>query len=95
MSDCNVMIDDKNFLDQAINSELKALEKIRKIATGHGDDYTTGCLLHYSYFKENFKMLPIDIIKQQALDADARANQFIFTANLRQEILFFKILFFK
>ena len=40
-------------------------------------------------------MLPIDIIKQQALDADARANQFIFTANLRQEILFFKILFFK
>ena len=32
-------------------------ENIRKIATGQGDDYTTGCLLDYSYFKENHKMM--------------------------------------
>ena len=46
------MIDGKNFFDQPINSNLKTYENIRKIATGHRDGYTTGCLLDYSYFKE-------------------------------------------
>ena len=48
----NVMIDGKNFFDQPINSELKTYETIRMIATGQGDDYTTGCLLDYSYCKD-------------------------------------------
>ena len=39
------MIDGKNVFDQPINSKLKAYENIRKIATGKGDDYVTGCLL--------------------------------------------------
>ena len=79
----NVMIDGKNFFDQPINSELKTYENIRKIATGKGDDYTTGCLLDYSYFKDHYKMIAIDLSKQQALDADPRAIQQInFTANL-------------
>ena len=30
-------------------------ENVRKIATGQGDDHTTGCLLGYPYFKENYK----------------------------------------
>ena len=47
----NVMIDGKNFFDQPINSELKTYENIRNIATGKGDDYTTGSLLDYTYFK--------------------------------------------
>ena len=77
------MIDGKNFFDQPINSDLKTYENIRKIATGQGDDYTTGCLLDYSYFKENYKMIAIDLSKQQVLDADPRAIQQInFTANL-------------
>ena len=81
--DCNVMIDDRNFFDQLINSMNKTYEKIRRIATGQGDDYATGCLLDYSYFKENYKMIAIDLSKQQALDADPRAIQQInFTANL-------------
>ena len=81
------MIDGKNFLDQTINSDLKTYENIRKIATGQGDDYTTGCLLDYSYFKENYKMIAIDLSKQQVLDVDSRAIQQInFTANLEQEI---------
>ena len=42
------MIDVKNFFDQPINSNLKIYENIRRIATGQGDDYTTGCLLDYS-----------------------------------------------
>ena len=53
IKDYNVMIDGKNFFEQAINSMSKSYENIRKIATGKGDDYTTGCLLDYLYFKEN------------------------------------------
>ena len=44
------------------------------------------CLLDYSYFKENYKMIAIDLSKQQALDADPRAIQQInFTANLNKD----------
>ena len=46
------MIDGKNVYDQPINSDLKTLENFRQIATGQGDDYTTGRLLDYSYFKD-------------------------------------------
>ena len=53
IKDFNVMIDGKNFFDQPINSNLKTYENIRKIATGQGDDYTTGCLLDYSYLKDH------------------------------------------
>ena len=58
------MIDDKNFFDQPINSKLKTYENIRKIATGKEDDCTTGCLLDYFYFKENYKMIAIDLSKE-------------------------------
>ena len=43
---------------------------IRKIRTGQGDYYTAGCLLDYSYFKNSYKIIPVDLNKQQALDAD-------------------------
>ena len=77
------MIDGKNFFDQPINSDLKTYENIRKIATGQGDDYTTGCLLDYSYLNKNYKMIAIDLSKQQALNADPRPIQQInFTAIL-------------
>ena len=76
------MIDGKNFFDQPINTMTKTYENIRKIATGQGDDYTTGCLLDYPYFKNQYKIIPIDLSKQQALDADPRAIQQInFTEN--------------
>ena len=79
------MVDGKNFFDQSINNDFKTYENIRKIATGKGDDYTTGCLLNYPYFKENFKIIAIDLSKQQSLDADLRAiEQINFTANLNR-----------
>ena len=53
IKDYNVISDDKNFFDQPINSDRKTYENIRRTATGQLDDYTTGCLLDYSYFKEN------------------------------------------
>ena len=86
IKDYNVMIDGKNFFDQPINSMTKTYENIRKIATGQGDDYTKGCLLDYPYFKDHYKMIAIDLIKQQAIDADPRAIQQInFTANLDRD----------
>ena len=81
------MIDGKNVFDQPINSKFKTYENIRRIATGQRDDCTTGCLLDYSYFKENYKMIAIDLSKQQALDADPRAIQQInLTENLDREL---------
>ena len=66
-----------------INDDIKTYENIRKIATVQGDHYKTVCLLDYSYFKENYMMIIIDLSKQQALDADPRAIQLInFTENL-------------
>ena len=83
IKDYNVMIDGRNFFDQPIDSMAKTYENIRKIAIGHRDDYTTGCILDYSYFKENYKMIAIDLSRQQELDADPRAIQQInLTANL-------------
>ena len=83
IKDYNAMIDGKNFFDQPVNNDKVTYENIRKIATGQGDDYTTGCLLDYPYFKNHYKMIAIDLSKQQALDADPRAIQQInFTANL-------------
>ena len=65
------------------NNKFKTYGNTRKIATGKGDDYTTGCLLYYPYFKENCKMISIDLGKQQALDFDLREIQQInFIANL-------------
>ena len=66
------MIDGRNIFDQPINSMNKTHENIRKISTGKGDDYTTDCLLGYSYFKENYKLIAIDLSKKQALDADPK-----------------------
>ena len=69
--------------DQPIKTNKVTYENIRKIATGKGDDYTTGCLLDYLYFKDFYKMIAVDLSKQQALDADPRTIQQInFTANL-------------
>ena len=77
------MIDGRNVFDQPINSMNKTYENIRNIATGKDDDYTTGCLLDYPYFKENYKMIAIDLSRQNELDADPETIQQInFRANL-------------
>ena len=77
------MIDGKNFFDQPINNDEITYQNIRKNAIGQGDDYTTGCLLDYTYLKKFYKMIAVDLSKQQALDADPKAiQQMNFTANL-------------
>ena len=79
------MIDEQNFFDQLVRNNLRTYESIRKIETGQRDDYATGCLLDYDYFKDYYKMIAIDLRKQQALNADQQAIQQInFTGTLAQ-----------
>ena len=83
IKDYNVMIDGRNFFDQPIKNDLKTYDNTRKIATGLDDDYVTGCLIDYPYFKKYYKLLAIDLSKQQKLDADPKTIQQInFTGNL-------------
>ena len=83
IKDYNIEINGENFFDQPIKNNKVTYENIKKIATGQGDDYTTGSLLDYSYFADTYKMIAVDLSKQQALDADPTAIQQInFTANL-------------
>ena len=77
------MIDGENVFDKPIRNNLTTFGNIQKTATGQGDDYTTGCLLDYNYFINYYKIIAIDLSKQQALDADPKAIQQInFTGNL-------------
>ena len=71
----NVLIDGRNFYDQPINDLIKQYDEVRKVSTGQGDDYATGCLLNYAHFKENYRLIVVDLSKQKALDADPRAIQ--------------------
>ena len=66
----SVLIDGRNFYDQAINDQIKKYDEIRKIATGKGDDYTNGCLL-----EDHYQLIAVDSSKQKELDADPRAIQ--------------------
>ena len=59
---------------------MRAYDIIQKFATGQGDNHTTGCLLDFTNY---YKMIAIDLGKQQAADADLKAIQQInFTGNL-------------
>ena len=82
IKDYDVETDGRNFFDKPIRNDLKTYDNIRNIVTGQGDDYTTGCLLDYPHFKKYYKLIAIDLSKQQKLDADPKAIQQIsFTGN--------------
>ena len=83
LKDYNVLINQENFFDQPVKNNKVTHENIRKIATGQGDDYKTGFLLDYPYFNDSYKMIAVDLSKQNDLDANPRETQQInFTANL-------------
>ena len=70
-------------LDQAVKKYIRTYKIKKKNTAGQRDDYTTGCLLFCLYFNEHYKVIAIDLSKQQAVDADPKAIQQIsFTANL-------------
>ena len=62
---------------------MRILEKLPQVKEM---TYTTCCLLDYPYFKDNYKMIAIDLSKQQVLDADPRKiKQINFTAKLDRD----------
>ena len=64
------MIDGQYFFDHPVQNDLRIYDNIQKITIGQVDDSTTGCLLDYPYFKETYKLIPIDLSKHQALDTN-------------------------
>ena len=77
------MINGESFFDRPIKDNKVKYENITKDATGKRDDYTTGRLLDSPYFRDSYKIIAVDLSRQQALDAHPRAIQQInFTANL-------------
>ena len=70
-----MIINGKNFYDQPIDSDIKQYEEIRKLTTGQGEDYTTGCLLDYEYTKNHYRLIAVDLSRQKELDADLKAIQ--------------------
>ena len=63
----NYLIDGKNLFDEPIKDNKVTYQNIRKITTSQGDDYTSGFLLDYPYFKDSYKMIAVDLSKQQIL----------------------------
>ena len=71
--------------NQPVKNNLITYDNIRKIVTVLGDYYRTGCLLDYNNFHNYYKMIVIDLSKQQALDDNPKAiQQTNFTANLNR-----------
>ena len=62
------MINGENVFDQPIKNNKVTYENIRKVVTGQGDDYTTGCLLDYLYLKDSYKLIGINLNRQQILE---------------------------
>ena len=71
----NVIIDGSNFYDNPIESDTEKCKELKKLMIGKGEDYTTGSLLDYNYFKKHYKLVAVDLSKQKELDADPIAIQ--------------------
>ena len=54
---------------------IKQFDEVRKVSTSQDDDCTTGYLLDLSYFRDNYRLIAVDLSKQKALDADPRPIQ--------------------
>ena len=52
----NIEIAGRNFYDQSVNDSIKQYDKVRKVSTGQGHDYTTGCLLDSTYFEKKIQI---------------------------------------
>ena len=71
----NVIIDGRNFYDNLIESDIEKYRELKKVVIGKGEDYTTGSLLDFNYFKRHYKLVAADLSKQKELHADPRAIQ--------------------
>ena len=72
IKDFNVLIDGKSFFDLPVKKEEEAYEKI--IEMSRNNDYTTGNLLDFAYFKENYRLIAINLSKQTKLKGLQKIN---------------------
>ena len=72
INDFNVLIDGKNFFDLLVKNEEEAYEKV--IDVSNNNDYTTGNLLDFAYFKKIYKLIAIDLSKQTKLKGLQQIN---------------------
>ena len=80
------MTDGQECFDQPVISDMRTYDNIRNITTGQGDDYTRGCLLYYTYFKQYYQIIARDLTMKQVLDADQKAMQPMnLTGNLERD----------
>ena len=90
-----IEIDGINFYDQPINDSIKQYDEVRKISTGTGGDYTTGCFLDFASFEKNYKIIAVDLSKQKALHTDSRAiQQIIFTGEIKAIVANTRVIIF-
>ena len=61
----NVIIDERNFYDNPIESDIEKYRELKKVMIGKGEDHTTGSLLDYNYFDKNYKLVAVDLSKQK------------------------------
>ena len=71
----NVIIDGRNFYDNPIESDIEKYRELKKVIIRKGEDYTTGSLLDFDYFKKHYKLVAVNLSKQKELDANPRAIQ--------------------
>ena len=60
----NVLIDGRSLYDQPINDLIKQYDEIRTVSRRKGDDYIPGCLLDYAYFKDNYRLIAVNLSKE-------------------------------
>ena len=72
IKDFNVLIDRKNSFELPVKNEEEAYKKI--INMSKNNDYTTGNLLDFAYFKENYRLIAIDLSKQTELKDPQQIN---------------------
>ena len=79
----DIEIDRREFYNQLINDSVKQYDEVRKVSTGQGDDYATGCLLDFAYFEKKLQTNRSSLSKQKALHANSRAiQQIVFTGKI-------------
>ena len=80
----NVIVSGKNFYDQAIDSDIKRYEEIRKLTIGQEEDYIIECLLDYDYIKNHYRLTAADLSRQKESDDDPKAiHQIEFVGQLK------------
>ena len=70
-----VIINKTNFYHQLSDSGINQYQKTKKTATDHKEHYTTGCLLHYDYIKNHYRLIAVYLSRQKELDTNPRAIQ--------------------